>query len=211
MSNKQHKQHNPQNNASNQNAEAQSQQPVVQSEQEIKQNNQPVKETPYVSDYSYFANQEIDYNKIKKVMLREVVSGEIIPSLHVKYLENPESDYAEQLSTMILAKTKESPEKYDRPKEADQLVSDLDRELFPGRVIVGWDNLYDTNKVLIPYSLEECKKFCTKGQGIPGFLWERIRKFVANIDNFREVPDILISSKEAEKLLGNSSKDSDNN
>ena len=65
---------------------------------------------------------------------------------------------------------------------------DLDKALFPGLVIVGWEGITDASGQDVPFSESACKEFINM---LPGWLFDKVRTFCSNNANFvDEVEDI---------------------
>lgn len=52
-----------------------------------------------------------------------------------------------------------------------------DRKLFPEHVIVGWKNVVDSDKKIVPFTKEDCKDFL---DSIPDWIFDDIRAFATN-------------------------------
>jgi hypothetical protein len=58
-----------------------------------------------------------------------------------------------------------------------------DRELYPSFVVVGWENVVDSQGEEVPFSSEACRDFLN---ALPDWLFDELRTFAAKSSNFAE-------------------------
>jgi hypothetical protein len=68
---------------------------------------------------------------------------------------------------------------------------DLDRELFPKFIIVGWKNVVDANGAPVQFTRDECVAFLA---AIDDDLFDTIREYCQDSSNFREVAEGVIAA-----------------
>lgn len=120
------------------------------------------------------------------------------PSLEVKPATEANPAY-------MRAMLKESREMARRLKAGDISPEILeenrarDRKLFPAHVVVGWSKApVDTSGALVPFSAEACREFIA---ALPYDIFNDLRDFCSNMDNFRTPSEVGRSDREA--LSGN--------
>jgi hypothetical protein len=82
--------------------------------------------------------------------------------------------------------------------EVLQESREQDRELYPKHVVKGWRNVFDADGNEVPFCPEACAEFL---QAIPNDMFDELRTFCGNADNFRH-PDEG-DEEDAEELAGN--------
>ena len=71
-------------------------------------------------------------------------------------------------------------------------------------IIVGWDDIFDDDKELIPFSEENCREYL---QGLPARIIQSITKSASNRNNFLDKYENILDDQE-KNLSSESSKDS---
>ena len=77
-----------------------------------------------------------------------------------------------------------------------ELLSPVERDLFPGIVIVGWRGVLDTNHKPVEFSEDQCRAFLAS---ITDGEWEALRLFCYEAKNFRVRDDESADSGETGK------------
>lgn len=72
---------------------------------------------------------------------------------------------------------------------------DSDRKLFAEFVIVGWRNVYDSAGKAVSFSKQECEQFLN---ALPRHVFDGIRNFAADPQNFAEVIDAETTGKNSQ-------------
>lgn len=73
-----------------------------------------------------------------------------------------------------------------------------DRKLFAEFVVRGWENVVDGDGVAVPFSRENVEGFL---EALPADLFDELRAFCSNPDNFRG--ENALTQEDTEKLKGN--------
>lgn len=74
----------------------------------------------------------------------------------------------------------------------------VDVELFVKYIVVGWEDVHDTDGELVEFSPEVCKQFLDL---IPLDMFHEFRNFCLDINNFRDIEEM--EDEELEELQGN--------
>lgn len=83
-------------------------------------------------------------------------------------------------------------------REVAQLLEARDRALFPKHVVVGWDNVVDSEGQRVPFSVEACSDFF---EALPLWILDDVRLFALTASNF--VASNIPTPEQAEELAGN--------
>lgn len=81
-----------------------------------------------------------------------------------------------------------------------------DRELYPMRVMAGWEGVEDTEGNAVPFSRDACAEFCSK---LPGWIFDRVRNYAATPEQFLAEDEIPLP--DAPELAENSKSGCDSN
>lgn len=89
-----------------------------------------------------------------------------------------------------------------RPTDIIQeLMRPVDCECYPGTVVKGWDkNIVDITGTKVPFTEENCSAFLAK---LPNHIFDPLRIFVADPNNFLDIDDTLVDQDEMEEIAGN--------
>lgn len=69
---------------------------------------------------------------------------------------------------------------------------DKDRELYPQHVITGWEDMLDGDGTELTFNKKDCAAFF---QHLPDEVFQQVRDFYDNSDNFVEALDITVKAK----------------
>ena len=73
---------------------------------------------------------------------------------------------------------------------------ELNRELYPLEVIVGWERVVDANNKVVPFTPEDCKDFVA---ALPGWIFDEICMHAAQAGNFVTQIDVASAEKNSAK------------
>lgn len=110
--------------------------------------------------------------------------GEVSPTLQVLSSTDRNEGYLNDLlksrSVQARAKVRTPNSKMLKAARAE------DVRLFAKHVIKGWSNMYDDSAVVVPFSVTECESFLTQLVDSAPEIFDELRAFCGDIDNFRE-------------------------
>ena len=78
-----------------------------------------------------------------------------------------------------------------------ELMREPDRDAYPGTIVYGWKTNLDANGKEVKYSDAACRDFL---RALPDWLFDRIRLYCMDPQNFTEVP---LTDEDEEELAGN--------
>ena len=108
------------------------------------------------------------------------------PVLKVRTTADPNHDYRDAVVSQVgRSRRKFRGNRRDDPKAMEKLQHDLDMELFPKHVVVGWSGLFDGDGNPCEFNEADCREFLgilhEAGQFTP------LRSFCADVTNFSDV------------------------
>lgn len=89
-----------------------------------------------------------------------------------------------------------------RPTDIIQeLMRPVDVECYPGTVVKAWDkNIVDSTGAKVAFTDDNCSAFLAK---LPNHIFDPLRIFVADPNNFLDIDDISVDPDEMEEIAGN--------
>lgn len=145
------------------------------------------------SNFSHLKNLQIQDGHTVEYTFWEI-AGE--PFLNVR----PAGEANKNFFNALLKKNKQSARRSRKAKSVTtETLADARREdidLFVQYIISGWGRVENMDGELVPFSRESCAEFLN---AIPGDMFDSLRIFCLNMDNFRE--DESMEEEEREELM----------
>lgn len=136
-----------------------------------------------MSDFSYLKKHEVTPDHVARFTLWQLEGH---PWLGVKPATQVNRRYfnASLKENARLANALRSGRQFDAAMVDETRA--VDRTLYPLHVVVGWGNVIGTDGEPVSFSSEECAAFLS---ALPDYLFDEVRAFAANINNFVDVAD----------------------
>lgn len=173
---------------------------------EIEETNEPV-------DFGHYRKASNIGANVRECLLAVSINGHT-PRLKVKPAHQSNKDYwnnyiiegsrikgarEEEISRQIEELKKEGLIS-NTTATLDALTMILDYELYPHHIIVDWDEVYNSNGRRVPYTPENGEKLI---RSFECWVFQDLRQFCNNINNFRNSEFEEITIQEANELAGN--------
>lgn len=130
-------------------------------------------------------SMEVSPEATVKYEITDITLAGRVPILDVKMATMYNKDY---MNVRIKTSSKDA-QKIRRGVITTRLLSesrDGDRKLYPKFIIMDWENVVDSNGVLVEFSESNCLEFIA---ALPDWIFDGLRAFCSEISNFVDQPD----------------------
>lgn len=152
-----------------------------------------------MADFKHLKDLAVDDTSTAKFRFTKIMG---VPTLTVRPAHRVNKDF---LNEMLAAPKKIARAAANRKSGDEDLAEHLsavregDVEVFARCIVVDWVNVFDSSDEQVEFSEENCMQFL---RAVPEDMFDDLRSFCLNIDNFRR-GRTRITSEEEEALSGN--------
>lgn len=143
-----------------------------------------------MADFSHLKNLDVQAKTTRYQMDQITVNG-MAPVFIVASATEANKPYFNAL----LKKANQASKAVRRGKISSDLISKNraeDRDLYPKHIILGWEDVLDSDGATVPYSKAEAKELI---ESLPDWLFDDLRTFCGDPANFADTLDVEIIAK----------------